>query len=139
MGSVPDPEDANVCKGISSYPWLPDVGVPTNILPDTSPVWGTSIIEGSENAGFVKLVDEMETEFTVGVMSNTAGVVVPEDVISNPEVPVNVGTGAPEATTLESSTNVTIEGSVGPTGSITTGGLVGPTSTTVLDLPPKGT
>ncbi|CRH60238.1 Uncharacterised protein [Chlamydia trachomatis] len=62
-----------------------------------------------------------------------------EVVTSKPPVPVKLGKGAPALITLESSTNVTIEGSAAPTGSITTGGrAVGPTSTTVGGRVPRG-
>jgi len=132
MGSVPVPEEANVSMGISSYPWVPAVGVLISMCPETSPLCGTSTRDGSVNAGFVKFVLLITTFSLAGVMSNTAGVVVAEDVTSKPLVPENVGMVDPELIMLESSNKFTMEGSDGPTGSITTGGLAGTlTSTTV--------
>jgi hypothetical protein len=109
------------------------------ILPDTSPVCGASITGGSIYSGFVIVVLLTCTVLDVGVISNTAGVVVEEDVTSKPPDPVKLGTPAPELITLDSSTSVTIEGSVGPTDSTTIGGRAGVTSTIVEGLEPKGT
>ncbi|CRH94001.1 Uncharacterised protein [Chlamydia trachomatis] len=96
-------------------------------------------MDGSVYAGFKKLVLLTCTVVPVGEMSNTAGVVVEEVVTSNPEDPVKFGCTAPASIILESSTRVTIDGSVAPTGSITTGGRdTGPMSTTDGGRPPMG-
>ncbi|CRH60263.1 Uncharacterised protein [Chlamydia trachomatis] len=51
---------------------------------------------GSIYKGFSMLVLETCTVPADGVMSNTAGVVVEDEVISKPSVPVKVGIGDPD-------------------------------------------